>query len=360
VSASIQEVPSGMDPPLNSPLPSQTPQIAEMAEISTVNESVNTTVDQTGLAESTIVDQHKRRAWTIKSTADGEKDHTRDEQGFEKFEDYFSESDADESLVKPSSAPTSVIQSVAVQPQPVPQTEESILEPVLEQVSVETPPVILNPGNLEESVPGPVHDSVAGGPGEHPATPPTDAISEEVTKVQEEATVSDPVETIAEQVVQEEVKTQEVVEETPVEKEDKEEVRQPVVEEPFVEERAALLTSLQQPTEHLPAELLAEEEQPVAQEPVGESLEQEVVDKKEESFEDEAPLTRPGVTLEDKKEPVSSPRRPPNKEEAAKAIAEAAKEVKEAAEGLEVKEEKARLEKIKEEKAKQEKIKREN
>jgi len=375
---------AGMDPPpLNPPLPSQTPQnseIAEMAERSTVNESVNTTVDQTAVADGTIVDQHKRRAWTIKSTHDETKDHTRDEKGFEKFEDYFSESDADESLVKastedslvkPSSAPTSVIQTVNIQNEPAPHPEESILEPVLEQVSVETPPVILNPGNLEESVPGPVQDSVAGGPGQHPATPPTDAISEEGNPAEEALEEpSDPVEAIAEQVVQEEVvKVKEVGEEKA--SEEKEVSKQPVVEEPFVEERAALLTSLQQPTEHLPAELLAEEEEP-SQEPVKEAVaeqsleKEEVVDEKEESFEDEAPLTKPGATLEDKKEQVSSPRRPPNKEEAAKAIAEAAKEVKEATEGLEVKEEKDRQDKIKqekktklekEEKAKREKIK---
>jgi hypothetical protein len=124
--------------------------------------------------------------------------------------------------------------------------------------------------------------------------------------------------------------------------------------------------SLQQPTEHLPAELLAEEEEPVKEAVVDQTLEKEVIDEKEESFEDEAPLTKPGATLDDKKEQVSSPRRPPNKEEAAKAIAEAAKEVKEAAEGLEVKEEKDRQDKIKqekktklekEEKAKREKIK---
>ena len=41
------------------------------------------------MADGTIVDQHKRRAWTIKSTHDETKDHTRDEKGFEKFEDYF-------------------------------------------------------------------------------------------------------------------------------------------------------------------------------------------------------------------------------------------------------------------------------
>ena len=37
--------------------------------------------------------------------------------------------------------------------------------------------------------------------------------------------------------------------------------REEVVEEPFVEEKAAVLTSLQQPTDQLPAELLAEEEE---------------------------------------------------------------------------------------------------
>merc|ERR1712083_1000343 len=182
------------------------------------------------------------------------------------FEDYFSESDADESLVKastkeslvkPSSAPTSVIQTVNVQNEPPPQPEESILEPVLEQVSVETPPVILNPGNLEESVPGPVQDSVAGGPGQHPATPPTDAISEEGNPAEEALEEpSDPVEAIAEQVVQEEESSQEPVKEAVVEQ----------------------------------------------------SLEkEEVIDEKEESFEDEAPLTKPGATLDDKKEQVSSP-----------------------------------------------------
>lgn len=307
-----------MDPPLLNPLlPTQTPQMAEMAEISTVNESVNT-MDQTNLAESTLVDQHKRRAWTNKPSEGEQVDHTRDEQGFEKFEDYFSDTDADESLVKPSSAPTSVIQSVSVPTPTAPQ--ESILEPVLEEVNVETPPVILNPGSLEESLPGPVQDSVTGGPGEHPATPPLDAITEAAT---EEPTaiilepVEDPVETIAEQVVQEAIEADTIVEESQEALIEREEV----VEEPCVEEKVALLTDLQQPTEQLPAELLAEEEhQSVSEVPAVESLvETEEVEKTEESVEEEeAPLTK-SEQLDDK----ASPRRPPNKEEASKAVAEA-------------------------------------
>ena len=58
------------------------------------------------------------------------------------------------------------------------------------QASVENPPVVLNTKSLEESVPGPVQDSVAGGPGDLAATPPTDAISAETEK--EEEQISQP------------------------------------------------------------------------------------------------------------------------------------------------------------------------
>lgn len=346
-------------PPLNPLLPTQT---TEMAEISTFNESVNTTVDQTNLAENTLVDQHQRRVWTNKP--EGEQvDHTRDEQGFEKFEDYFSDTDVDESLVKPSSAPTSVIQSSVTVPTPS-ALEESILEPVLEEVTVETPPVILNPGNLEESLPGPVQDSVTGGPGEHPATPPLDAITEastEDTAVILEP-VEDPVETIAEQVVQEaEAGQTDAVAEALAEVREAQESaeREEVVEEPFVEEKAAVLTSLQQPTEQLPAELLAEEEEQTGAEVTAvESLETE---NKEESIEEEAPLTKPEQYLLTKpaaaEESNSSPRRPPNKEEASKAVAEALAEVKEATEsaGNNEKRDKIKADKISAEKARAEK-----
>jgi len=78
------------------------------------------------------------------------------------FADYLSDSEADESLVK-TPIPTSVITSV-------PKPESSALE----EASVENPPIVLNPKSLEESVPGPVEDSVTG---ESSVTPPADAIS---------------------------------------------------------------------------------------------------------------------------------------------------------------------------------------
>eukprot|EP00090_Calanus_glacialis_P002838 TRINITY_DN1209_c0_g1_i1.p1 TRINITY_DN1209_c0_g1~~TRINITY_DN1209_c0_g1_i1.p1 ORF type:complete len:1016 (-),score=414.02 TRINITY_DN1209_c0_g1_i1:154-3201(-) len=95
------------------------------------------------------------------------------------FADYLSDSEADESIVK-APIPTSVIQSAPPKPE----------NPALEEASVETPPVVLNTTNLEESVPGPVQDAVAGGPGEQSATPPTDAISAETE--QEESQIAQP------------------------------------------------------------------------------------------------------------------------------------------------------------------------
>jgi len=93
------------------------------------------------------------------------------------FEDYLNDTEADESLVK-TPVPTSVIQNAS------PKLET----PALEEASVENPPVVLNPKSLEESVPGPVQDSVAGGPGDLAATPPTDAISAETDKEEEQVT----------------------------------------------------------------------------------------------------------------------------------------------------------------------------
>jgi len=94
------------------------------------------------------------------------------------FADYLSDSEADESLVK-APIPTSVIQSV-------PQTEE----PALEETSVQNPAVILNHKSFEESVPAPVQDSVAGGPGDQSEIPPVDAISDEQPVI--ESTESQP------------------------------------------------------------------------------------------------------------------------------------------------------------------------
>lgn len=91
---------------------------------------------------------------------------------------------------------TSVIQSA------LPKPETSDLEEVrfyfkkstifnnIVQASVENPPVVLDTKSLEESVPAPVQDSVAGGPGDLAATPPTDAISAETEK--EEEQISQP------------------------------------------------------------------------------------------------------------------------------------------------------------------------
>jgi len=93
--------------------------------------------------------------------------------------DYLNDTEADESLTKTPVA-TPVIQSAS----PKPDTTD------LEEASVENPPVVLNTKSLEESVPGPVQDSVAGGPGDLAATPPTDAISAETEK--EEEQISQP------------------------------------------------------------------------------------------------------------------------------------------------------------------------
>jgi len=95
------------------------------------------------------------------------------------FADYLNETEADESLTKTPVA-TSVIQSAL----PKPETSD------LEEASVENPPVVLDTKSLEESVPAPVQDSVAGGPGDLAATPPTDAISAETEK--EEEQISQP------------------------------------------------------------------------------------------------------------------------------------------------------------------------
>merc|ERR1719233_1026871 len=95
------------------------------------------------------------------------------------FADYLNDTEADESLTKTPVA-ASVIQSAS----PKPETSD------LEEASVENPPVVLNTKSLEESVPGPVQDSVAGGPGDLAATPPTDAISAETEK--EEEQISQP------------------------------------------------------------------------------------------------------------------------------------------------------------------------
>jgi len=97
------------------------------------------------------------------------------------FADYLSDSEADESLVK-APIPTSVIQSAPSNSEPE--------EPALEEASVENPPVVLNTKNLEESVPGPVQDAVAGGPGEQSATDPADAISAETEE--EESQIAQP------------------------------------------------------------------------------------------------------------------------------------------------------------------------
>ena len=86
---------------------------------------------------------------------------------------------ADESLVK-APIPTSVIQSAPSIPEPE--------EPALEEASVENPPVVLNTKNLEESVPEPVQDTVAEGPGKQPATDPTNPTSAETEE--EESTIS--------------------------------------------------------------------------------------------------------------------------------------------------------------------------
>ena len=77
------------------------------------------------------------------------------------------EARADDSPVKVP-IPTSVILNVPSIPEQV--------EPDLEEASVEIQSVVVNTINLEESVPGPIQATVAGGPGEQSATDPADAI----------------------------------------------------------------------------------------------------------------------------------------------------------------------------------------
>jgi len=98
------------------------------------------------------------------------------------FADYLDDSEADESLVK-APIPTSVIQSAP----------PKAASPDLEEASVENPPVALNTKNLEESVPGPVQDSVTGGAVDLAATPPTDAISEETEQEESQIAAPEPI-----------------------------------------------------------------------------------------------------------------------------------------------------------------------
>jgi len=145
---------------------------AEVIEQQIGDETSETTVTGNGKEEELSLNQTEDTVY-VPSTKRKVLNLAPPEEVPKNFADYLSDSEADESLVK-APIPTSVIQSAPSKPE----------NPALEEASVENPPVVLNTKNLEESVPGPVQDAVAGGPGEQAATPPTDAISAELEESQ--------------------------------------------------------------------------------------------------------------------------------------------------------------------------------